>query len=206
MIGLLLILALSGCASTKLVSSEKTAEIPTRQHRTLLVVGLSETPETRQVFEQIFSDELKKRHINAVSSYTIEGLRGKTTPTREAFVEALKTAGADGLLSTRFVHVKNKKDTKSGFVMTGRGTDIGDYCGGYWGGVEHYATFESKSVNEIVSSVTTLESVLFDAGTGKVLWKGVSNETRADKLIQSTRELAGLVLNALSKEGLLTGK
>jgi hypothetical protein len=209
MIGVLLVLVLSGCATTTLVSSEKTAGIPTRQYRTLLVVGLSETPATRQVFEEVFGDELRKRGINAVSSYTIEGLRGKTTPTRTAFVEALKTTGADGLLTTRFVRNKNKKDTKSGFVMTGRGTDVVDYYdyyGGYWEGIENYATFDAKPVDEIISSVTTLETALFDAETGRVAWKGTANETNADKLIQSTRELAGLVLDALSKEGLLTGK
>ena len=133
MIGLLLVLVLSGCATTTLVSSEKTAGIPTRQYRTLLVVGMSETPATRQVFEEIVADELRKRGIKAISSYTIAGLRGKSS--RSAFSEALKTTGADGLLNTRFVRVTHKKDTKAGFVMTGRGTDVVDYYdyyGGYW--------------------------------------------------------------------------
>ena len=200
---------MSGCASTTLVSSQRTAGTPSKQYRTLLVVGMSETPATRQVFEEIFSDELRKRGISSVSSYTSPELRGTISPTRSAFAAALKTAGADGLLTTRFVQVKNRRDTKAGFVMTDRGTDFEDfydYYGNDWVGIDHYATFDSKPINEILSSVTTLETALFDAGTGKVIWKGTSNETQADNLIQSTKELAGLVLDALTNEGLLAGK
>jgi hypothetical protein len=202
-------LVLSGCASTTLVSSLKTAGVPAKKYASLLVVGLSETPATRQVFEEIFGDELRKRGISSISSYTIAELQGKTSPTRAAFAAALKTSGADGLLTTRFVKVKSRRDTKTGFVMTDRGTyfdDFYDYYGNDWVGIDHYATFDSDPVNEVISSVTTLETALFDAGTGKLIWKGVSNESNADKLMQSTKELASLVLDALSSEGLLKSK
>lgn len=206
-VGLLLVLFLSGCSSTSLVSSQKTTGAVVKPYSTLLIVGLSETRATRQIFEEIFADELDKRGIKAISSYTIAHLQGK--PTRAAFSEALKTTGADGLLTTRFVSVKNRKESKAGFVMTSRGTDIVDYYdyyGDYWEGIENYATFDSKPVDEVLSSITTLETSLFDAGTGGVIWSGRSEERHAEQLIQSTRELAGLVLDALATAGLLTSK
>jgi len=203
--GLLLMLAVSGCASTTLVSSQITAGAPTRTYSSLLVVGISETPSTRQVFEEVFADELGKRGIKAVSSYTISGLRNRST--RAAFAEALKTTGSDGMLTTRLVSVKNRRDTKTGFVMTVRGTDIVDYYdyyGDYWEGIENYASFDSRQVDEILSTVTTLETSLFDAGTGGLVWKGTTNELHAERLISSTKDLADLVLDALSNAGLLT--
>lgn len=202
--GLLLLLAASGCASTTLVSSQKTAGVPARQYGSLLIVGLSETPATRQIFEEIFADELGKRGIKSVSSYTIAGLRDKST--RAAFAEALKATGSDGMLTTRFVSVKNRRDSKTGFVMTDRGTDIVDYYdyyGDYWDGIENYATFDAKRVDEVLSTVTTLETSLFDAGTGGIIWKGISSEMHAERLIPSTKDLADLVLDALAQAGLL---
>lgn len=208
--GLFLILTVSGCASTVLVSSQRAAGAPVKSYGTLLVVGLSESAATRQVFEEIFADELRKRGVGAVSSYSLAGLKGKAS--RAAFAEALKQVSADGMLTTRFVGVKKRKDTKTGYVMTDRGVDIVDYYdyygyyGDYWEGVENYATFDSKPVDEILSSVTTLETSLFDAGTGKVVWTGKSDENHSEKLIQSTRELAGLVLDALAGEGFIRSK
>lgn len=205
--GLLLFLALSGCASTTLVSSQKATGAPARQYGALLVVGMADTPATRQVFEEIFADELRKRGVSAVSSYTIAGLKGKAS--RAAFAEAVRTTGADGMLTTRFVAVKNRRVTKTGFVMTDRGVDVADYYdyyGNYWEGVENYATFESRQVDEVLASVTILETSLFDAATGSAVWSGRSNERHADKLIQSTEELAALVLDALTREDLLTFK
>ena len=202
----LLILILSGCSSTTLVSSHKTEGIPPKQYGVILVVGMSENPQTRVAFEEIFSDEMRKRGLKAISSYTIKSLKGK--PSRADFVEAMKKEGADGLLSSHLLDIKVKRDKKAGFVMTDRGIydDFYDYYDGYWGGIGTYATYESKPVDEILSSVTTIETTLFDAGTGRIIWSGRSNEKNADQLIESTKELSNLVLDALKNEGLLTTK
>ncbi len=197
---------LSGCASTSLISSERTSDIPPKSYRKLLVVGLSETPATRQLFEEIFIDGLKKRGADAIPGSSIIGLRGKEKPSREAFAEALKKTSVDGLLVTKIVQIKRKKEEKSGFVMTGRGTefvDYYDYYGNYWDGIEDYATFDSRPVSETISSVTTLETTLFESLTGKVVWKGRINETHPERLISSTEELTSLILDALSREGLI---
>ncbi len=180
--------------------------MPAKSYQTLLVVGLSETPATRQLFEEIFVDELKKRGTNAITGSSITGLRGKDKPSREAFAEALKQRAADGLLITRIVNIKRKKEEKSGFVMTDRSTefvDYYDYYGNYWEGIESYATFDSRPVSETISSLTTLETNLFESATGKVVWQGRTNEIHPELLISSTKELATLILDALSKEGLI---
>lgn len=197
----------SGCASTTLVSSQKTEGVNAKQYTSLLIVGMSEEAQTRQVFEEIFSDALRQRGIKAVSSYTFASLRDK--PSRADFVEALKKIGADGLLSSQLLDVKVKKDTKTGYVMTDRGVSMDnfyDYYGNYWNEVRSYATFDSKPVDVILSRLTTTKIALFDASNGKITWSGTSNETRADKLIASTKTLAHLVLDALTKENLLYTK
>ncbi len=204
---LVLLTGLIGCASTSLVSSDKIAGIPVRHYQKLLIVGLSESAADRQVFEEIFADVFRKQNIKAVSSYTIDDLQAKAS--REAFTRSLEKSGSDGLLITRFVTVKNRRDKKSGFVIADRGTDFVDYYdyyGDYWEGLESYATFDSRPVEEVLSSVTTLETSLYDAATGKVVWKGISNEANADSLISSTKELAGLVLDALKKEGFVEAR
>ncbi len=199
-------LFLSGCVSTTLVSSKKTAEVPARQYSTILVVGMVEKPESRQVFEEILSDELRKRGVNAISSYTISTLRIK--PTREAFSQALKKTGADALLASHLLDVKTKKDVEAGYVMTDRGKAFDydyfdDYYDYYGPQLVSYATFDSKPVTIIMSSKTTIETTLFDAASGKATWKGSTEEIHADQLISSSKDLASQVLDALAKERLI---
>ncbi len=205
--GLLLALSLAGCASVTLVSSQTATGITPKPYTALLVVGLSEASETRQTFEEIFANELRKRGIRAVPSYTVPALKERAS--REALAEAVRLHHADAVLMTRFLSVKNKRDTKTGYVMTDRGVDVVDYYdyyGNYWEGVGNYASFDAKPVDEIISSVTSVEITLFDAATGARIWSGISEESHAERLISTTQELAGLVLNALAQQGFISPK
>lgn len=205
--GLLLALFLSGCASTTLVSSQTTPGITPRPYNTLLVVGLSEAAETRQTFEEIFATGLRNRGVQAIPSYTVPGLKDRAS--REALAEAVRLHHANAVLMTRFLSVKNKRDTKTGFVMTDRGVDFVDYYdyyGNYWEGLGSYASFDAKPVDEIISSVTSLEITLFDAATGAKVWSGRSEESHAERLISSTQELTDLVIKALVQQGFISSK
>lgn len=205
--GLLLALFLSGCASTTLVSSQTTPGTTPRPYSTLLVVGLSEATETRQTFEEIFANGLRNRGVQAIPSYTVPALKDRAS--RETLAEAVRLHHANAVLMSRFLSVKNKRDTKAGFVMTDRGVDVVDYYdyyGNYWEGVGTYASFDAKPVDEIISSVTSLEITLFDAATGTKVWSGRSEESHAERLISSTQELADLVIKALAQQGFISSK
>lgn len=170
-----------------------------------MIIGMADKPGTRQVFEEIFADELRKRGIKAVASYTIESLR--TKPDRQAFKNALASTGAQALLTSRVADIKEKRHEEAGYVMTDRGTaidyDYYDYYLDYTPAIVSYATFDSRPVDLVTSSTTFIESSLFDAATGKVVWKGKSSETDADDLLDSTKTLAGLVADALAKAALI---
>lgn len=204
---LLLALCLSGCASTTLVSSQTTPGTKPRPYSTLLVVGLSEAAETRQTFEEIFANGLRNHGVQAIPSYTVPALKERAS--REALAEAVRLNRANAVLMTRFLSVKNRRDTKAGFVMTDRGVDVVDYYdyyGNYWEGIGNYASFDAQPVDEIISSVTSLEISLFDAATGAKVWSGRSEESHAERLISSTQELADLVIKALAHQGFISSK
>ena len=203
------IILLSGCSSTKLVSSVKTPGIGVKDYSTILVVGMLEKPGNRQVFEEIVADELRRRGINAISSYTIKTLRDK--PDRKAFRDAMAATGAQALLASRITDVKNKKDVDAGYVMTDRGKtfdyDYYDYYYyNYTPAIVSYATFDAKPVNIIISSKTIIETSLFDSKSGKPVWRGSTSETAADDVIDSTKSLAENVADALVELKLLKSR
>jgi hypothetical protein len=187
--------ALSGCASVTLLHSAKDPAVTIKQYKKLLVVGIAEKTETRQIFEEVFAGELQKGGATGIASYSITGVNAKLS--RDAVVAAVNKTGADGVITTRVVSSSKKSDTRTGFVMTDRGIDS------YWGGSVSYAEFVHQPVEVITSTQVSIESNLFDAGTGMMVWSGRSSAVNPEGIITNSGNLADHVIKAMKKDGLL---
>jgi hypothetical protein len=203
-------LATTGCASISLHNSWKDPGAAAKQYRKLLVVGVAEKPQMRQVFEEVFAAEVNKKGFTGIASYTITGVKDK--PSRTALEEAVKKSGADGVITTRLVAMKKDTDVRTGFVMTDRGYTNTAFMSpelypsslyDFYGVNVQYATFEHKSVEITLSKKAIVETNLFDAGTGRLIWSGTSTAVNPEGIITISRDLADSVIKALAKDGLL---
>ena len=185
-----------GCASTSLQNSWKDPGVQAKQYRKLLVVGLANKLQMRQVFEEVFTGEVRKKGVTGIPSYTITGV-GEPKPDRASIEEAVKKSGADGVITTRVVDVKRNTDVHTGFIMTDRGmTD-------FYGVPATYATFVHQPVEVIQSTEAAIETNLFDAVTGRLVWSGTSRAVNPEGIINVTRELADLVVKAMARDGFI---
>jgi len=192
---LLGIACLTGCSSVSLQSSWKDTSTPSRQYRKILVVGISERPQMRQVFEEVFVAEARKRGITGIASYTLTGVAA--TPSRDSLEQAVKTSGADSVITTRLVGIKENRDTRSGFILTSHGaTTIS-------GIPVSYATFVHQPVEVTTSTNAAIETNLFNTETGIMTWSGITNAVNPEGIITIASEVANIVLNELVKGGLL---
>jgi len=207
----LLAFSLTGCASVSMVASWKEPSAPTKSYKKILVVGITENRQMRQVFEEVMADEMRTKGVSATAAYTITGIEAKQS--RELLEKAVTKTAADAVLTTRVTARKRATDTRSGFVMTDRGfsnpylnsDDIMpvDLYGFYGASVVSYATFDMKPVEVTSSTTFTLETNLFDAATGKLVWSGTSTSVNPKGIITVSKEFADVVSAALSKEGLI---
>ena len=187
--------ALCGCASVSLLHSAKDPAVTARQYKKLLVVGIAEKPQMRQVFEEVFAGEVRKGGADGIASYSITGVNDKLS--RDAVVEAVKKTGADGVITTRLVGSSKKSDVRTGFVMVDRGV------ASFYGGSVSYAEFVHQPVEVITSTEAFIETNLFDTGTGKMVWSGTSNAVNPEGIITITTTIADNVIKALHKDSLL---
>jgi len=192
---LLLVMTLTGCASISLQHSAKDATLPAKKYQKLLIVGITEKSERRQVFEEVFAGELQKRGVTAVPSYTITGVTEKLT--WAAGEEAVKKTGADGAITTRMVALKKDTSVNTGYVMTSHG-----FADGYGVHVT-YATFMHQPVEILLSTKMAIETNLFDAATGRLVWTGTSSAVDPEGVISFSRGLAEVVFKAMAKDGLI---
>lgn len=191
----LLFLTMSGCASISLQHSAKDTTLPAKKYQKLLIVGITEKSERRQVFEEVLATELQKRGVSAIPSYTITGVTEKLT--WAAGEEAVRKTGADGAITTRLVALKKDTSVNTGYVMTSHG-----FADGYGVHVT-YATFIHQPVEVILSTKMAIETNLFDAATGRLVWTGTSSAVDPEGIITFTRGLAEVVFKSMAKDGLI---
>jgi len=201
---------MTGCSSLSLVNSWKDPAATTKQYRKLLVVGIAEKMQMRQVFEEVFASEVSKKGANGIASYTLTGVRDK--PSRAMLEEAVKKSGADGVITTRLADMKENRQGRTGFVVTDRGFTNPAFSGDdlypvnlfdFYGGSVSYATFEHKAVDITMSTKVAIETNLFDAATGRLVWSGTTSVTDPKGLITVSRELADTVVKEMVKDGLM---
>ncbi|MBS1117740.1 MAG: uncharacterized protein H6Q87_2124, partial [candidate division NC10 bacterium] len=87
---------ISACASTTLDMTWRDPTYEGRPFAKVLVVGSTDSPDNRRIFEDVLVSELKGRGVEAVASHTL--IPGEGDVKRDKIVEAVKTLGADSVL------------------------------------------------------------------------------------------------------------
>jgi hypothetical protein len=207
---LLITSLLTGCASISLVDSWKDPGASAQRYRKLLIVGIAEKRQMRQVFEEVFAAELTKKGVAAVPSYPLTGFEIK--PTRAALEQAVSKSGADGVITTRLVALKKDTEAKTGFIMTDKGFSSPNFADptlhpynmyDFYGGSVAYAEFKHQSVEVTMKTIYSLQTNLFDAGTSRLVWTGLTSAVNPEGIITLTDEVAEVVIKAMAQAGLL---
>jgi hypothetical protein len=186
-----LALIVSACASTTLDMTWRDPTYEGRPFGKVLVVGATDNADNRRIFEDILVGELKNRGVGAVASYTL--IPSEADVKRDKVVEAVKTSGADCVLSTRLVGI----ETRATQVPLQSGSDAAMDM------YRYYSPMEPETTIRQDYRVANLESNLFDAGTGKMVWWGRSQTFPTTDMGRISRELGRNVIGALKSAKLL---
>ena len=186
-------LVLVACASTSLTNSWSSPDYKGPALKRLLVVGISNQPALRRTFEDEFVKDLKAVGVDAVASYNFIAEDGQAEEARVN--QAVKQAGADGVLITRFVRVDvNTQVTPAYPPMMGMG-----YYGGYagaWGGF-----YDPPMVTQ--TDTLVLDTNLYSVDESHLLWSGTTQTFAPTSLKQNMPGFAKVIIGALQKQKLI---
>jgi len=102
---LLLCLLLAACANTSLTKSWKQPEVE-KSFGHLLIIGVSDSQQTRRIYENHFVEELNKRNISATPSHQL--IDSKQVINRETVINAIQGTQIDAVLVTYLVDVDSE--------------------------------------------------------------------------------------------------
>jgi hypothetical protein len=195
LIALTLVLLVGGCSSTRLVNQwENPQAVPARFGR-ILVIGVTQQPAMRRLFEDAFVAKLGAEGVNAVPSYQLIPEDGQVDEAR--LQEAVTRAQADGVLMTRLLSVERKTEVTPGYYGP---PPVG------WGFYPWYTAgwvgfYEPPRVYQY--DVYTSETSLYDVRRNQLVWTGTVQTRTPTDLNKEIQRYADIVVKALKKEQVL---
>jgi len=185
-------LLLAACASTSLTNSWTDASYKGPKLKKLMVMGVSNQPALRRTFEDEFVKSLKAAGVDAVASYQFIPDDGKAEEARVK--EAVKQAGADGVLITRLVRVDVNTQVASPPPTMGMGF-YGGYTGA-WGGF-----YDPPVVTQ--TDTIVLETNLYGVDASRLLWSGTTDTFAPTNMKQEMPDFTKLIIGQLKSHKLI---
>ena len=187
-------LALTSCASTKLTSSSLDENYKGKALGKIMVVGISDSVEKRTMFEKEFVEQLKKHGLDAVSAI-------ETVP--DLSLEAIKKSAMDLKVDDILVTCMVGKKEKEIYVAA----PISTIPGGPYNRFDSYfpLVYERTTQPGYYEKATyvNLETCLYDAKTGKLVWSGVSETFEPMSLGYMVKSMSRAVFENWRESGLI---
>jgi hypothetical protein len=190
----------SGCSNSSLANMWKDPAFSQGPMTNLLVVTMSEEAGERRRWEDGFVAELRKHNVNATPSYD---LFPAAVPDTQQVVAVVQERGYDGVLVTRQLPTDTETHYVPGYTTSEPVTLTNPWTSAYYTvyrDVHHRGHVETQQVVRYETSVWTTKQ------DGRMVWDGTSEVTDPTSDEQVDREIAGLIVPELAKQGLVPNK
>jgi len=189
---LLACLLITSCASTKITDSwVKEGEEKAFQHP--MIIAISDSQQTRQIYEKHFVSELKKNNVVSTASYTL--ISSKQKLNRETVVNAIKGTEIDSVLVTYLVLADSKIMAHESPVNMGYSGNVED--------LKVSDTLISSRGRSNSTEVVGLKNDLYDVASKKMIWSIQTKTVGPESIDQVVTEVTDLLINQMFSDGLL---
>jgi hypothetical protein len=154
----------------------------------VLVIGVATPPDVRRAYEDAFVKQLQVLGASGAVSYTL--LPDAQSADKAAIKQAAAQSGADAVLLTRLVKVEKQA------VVIPPDPGVQDRIDSAWLG-----TYTPVVAGQ--NTIVTLESRLFDADTGQIVWSGTTQTFDAEDLHRAISSTSRTIVNELAKQKML---
>ena len=184
--------------STRFVNTWKapdSAPLSVKQGDLVVCMVIMKEESARRSEEQVFCEELRKRGLRPIPSYTL--IPTDQVQDREKALAAIQGSGAAAVFTLRPVAV-NKQQT---YVPP---TYMGPGPYGAWGPYYSYGWNAAYSPGYVVTdTVVRVEMLVYDLRQGKLLWAAQSDTTNPGELDSFIVELVKQAAAQMAREGVI---
>jgi len=182
----------TSCANTS-VKDSWMEEGHTKSYKHPMIIGISDSQQTRRLYENHMVDELKKKKINAIASYTL--ISSKQKIDRDTVIAAIKGTEIDAvlvsyLISADAVVVQRDSPLNTGYSSNVENSMVSD-------------TLISVRGRSSDGEVVTLKNDLYDVQTESLVWSVQTKSVAPESIDQVITEVTTLLIKKLFDDELL---
>ena len=177
-------LALAACATTTMRDSWFDPSVRSAPFARVLVVTVGGDLAQQRIFEDMLAEKLRTVGIDAVQGYRFLPDSKATEAQMDA---AVARAGADGLMLVRFKGVRTETEVRTSMVPGAFGPGWYGWYGSWYAVPEVYQT-----------RIATVETSLFEVGSRKLAWTGVTETYDPASFRKDAGRLADIIVGALA--------
>ncbi len=192
LLGALAVLFLAACAATQKTAEWRDPSYAGQKFDDILVIGVANEATVRRMFESNLVDELTKKQLTAIPSFSI--MAQDTKISKAAIKAAIAGKNIDAVLVTHLVGVEQKEVYQPPMYSPGFGY-YGYYSSAYTRVYEpgYYQRYQ----------VIKLETTLYDVTSEKPVWSMQSDTIDPEADEKLIRSAINAVIQALSKQALI---
>jgi len=194
LLGVLTLLALLiSCATTKMHSVSTDSSYSGGYLKKILIVGVSAELKSRLMFENVFTEQFKKRGVEAVASHKVIILDKDLT--RERILREAEKLGADAILVTFLLGVKEEYLNYDPANLS-RSTTFRTS----WNQVNEYA---SAPVTYTKMESVRLSTNIYERKSEKLIWNAITETVRPESVKEVIASLCKAVLKSARENKLI---
>ncbi len=184
---------IASCSSTSLMQSWKETELG-HGYKHLMIIGVSDSQQTRQLYEKYFVAELKKRNVTATPSYKL--ISSKQKMNRETVVAAIEDTEIDAVLITYLVSADAE--------ITHRDSPLGaSYSGSTAEGSQISATIVTSRGRSRTEEVFVLKNDIYDAQSKSLVWSVRTETVGPESVDEVVTEVTELLIDKMFSDGIV---
>jgi hypothetical protein len=189
---LVLTVLVASCANTKVIDSWVDTEHSKTYHHPM-IIGISDSQQTRQVFEKYFVAELKKINITATPSYKL--INSKQKMNRETVIKAIQGTDIDSVFVTYLVSSETQVKHQDSPLSQG-----------YSGDVENNkmsATLVSTRGRTSNTEIVTLKNDLYDAKSKSLVWTTQTRTVAPESIDEVVVDVTELLISQMLSDDVI---
>jgi hypothetical protein len=185
----------AACTAAKLADLWEDREFTGAPFKKLFVINIAASPATRLIVEKSLSTDLRSQHIEAIAgrqnlSEEELGLLHRITPW-------LREQAIDAILLTRFLPVGEQTDPPPDRFIP---AEYYQHYDSYYRAAQDYC---QSAGDPKKTQAIKLETNLYEAASGKLVWSGRSELVRADSLEHTLKSLGPEIVAALLERDII---
>ncbi|WP_163337933.1 hypothetical protein [Desulfopila sp. IMCC35008] len=193
------LLLLSGCSSTKLVTSWSDKSFSGPPIQKVLVVGVMKNDIQRKMYESQFVARINEGGITGIPAYTI--IPDSVKPySEEAIRKAVAETGVDAAIIACLADIEKKQryvpPTYEYEPMFGRRHGFNSYYGRSY----RYVSTPGYTTTD---TIVKLETTVFATSSGKMIWAGATRSFNPSSAEGIVKKNADLIIKDMRDSGLL---